>query len=457
MGTSQISCNCNKTCNENPYEYELQKGDYLRSKSGNIKIRTEIKGLERNHNNQIRHSSLFKPNNLDKPSTISNNEYMKEKNFPYINKLSEDNNNLEFNHEPIKTLIQFDSQNLDESENENDNEKYDEYKTNFAKNGIKEFQINSINNEIKYIPNFDKQVFFSKKLKNAEKNFKKPLNYINDFQKYYKEDDDNIDLLILINTMSNNKGESHTKKDGEVLEYRGEKYLYIGETDKNQLPTGFGILYTQGQKYEGNFFRGKLIGLGRYINAEGTCFEGIFEDNKLVSKATIITKNENKKRVEYFGEVKDFKKNGKGKEICEDEYIYIGDFINDLKHGFGKLEYYENGEIYEGEFYRGEITGKGIYIWSNGEQYEGDFINGIKHGKGIYTWPDGCEYEGEYNNGKREGKGQYMWEDGRIFEGNFKNGKPDGKGKIYYKGKAIKCEYKNGVPDFDIKNSFKFS
>ena len=58
-----------------------------------------------------------------------------------------------------------------------------------------------------------------------------------------------------------------------------------------------------------------------------------------------------------------------GKEISEDEYIYIGDFINDLKHGFGKLEYYENGEIYEGEFYRGEITGKGIYIWSNGEQY----------------------------------------------------------------------------------------
>ena len=115
MGTSQISCNCNKTCNENPYEYELQKGDYLRSKSGNIKIRTEIKGSERNQNNPIRHSSLFKPNNLDKPSTISNNEYIKEKIFPSINKLSEDNNNLEFKHEPIKTLIQFDSQNLDES------------------------------------------------------------------------------------------------------------------------------------------------------------------------------------------------------------------------------------------------------------------------------------------------------------------------------------------------------
>ena len=206
-----------------------------------------------------------------------------------------------------------------------------------------------------------------------------------------------------------------------------------------------------------NFFRGKLTGLGRYINSEGTCFEGIFEDNKLVSKATIIAINENNNRVEYFGEVKDFKKNGKGKEICENEYIYVGDFMNDLKHGSGKLEYFENGETYEGEFYQGEITGKGIYIWSNGEKYEGDFVKGIKHGKGIYSWPDGCEYKGEYNNGIREGKGQYMWEDGRIFKGIFKEGKPDGKGIIYYKGKNIKCEYKKGVPNFDIKKSFNFS
>ena len=50
-----------------------------------------------------------------------------------------------------------------------------------------------------------------------------------------------------------------------------------------------------------------------------------------------------------------------------------------------------------------------------------------------------------------------MWEDGRIFKGIFKEGKPDGKGIIYYKGKNIKCKYKKGVPNFDIKKSFNFS
>ena len=456
MGTSQISCNCNKTCNETPYEYELKKGNYLNGKSFNLKIKAEIKGLDSN-SNMVKRPSLFKPNYSDKFNIINYNDYPKETAIPSNSKILEENNNLENKEEQIKSIIKFDSQKLDNSGNEKENEKNDKEKNNFETKEIKEFQINPSINEIKYIPNFDTVVFFPKKLKKAEKNFKQPLNYINDFQKYYKEDDDNLDLLILINTMSNNKGVNHTKEEGLVMEYRGEKYLYIGETDKNQLPTGFGILYTQGQKYEGNFFRGKLTGLGRYINSEGTCFEGIFEDNKLVSKATIITINENNNRVEYFGEVKDFKKNGKGKEICENEYIYVGDFMNDLKHGSGKLEYFENGETYEGEFYQGEITGKGIYIWSNGEKYEGDFVKGIKHGKVIYSWPDGCEYKGEYNNGIRQGKGQYMWEDGRIFKGIFKEGKPDGKGIIYYKGKNIKCEYKKGVPNFDIKKSFNFS
>ena len=70
--------------------------------------------------------------------------------------------------------------------------------------------------------------------------------------------------------------------------------------------------------------------------------------------------------------------------------------MEDLKHGQGRLELLKDGNIYEGEFNRGEMTGKGIYIWRNKQRYEGDFVNGIKHGKGIYIWPDGFEYNGEY-------------------------------------------------------------
>ena len=426
MGVSPSSCNCSRTCNNYPNEIEFTKGDYLRSKSGNINIKNDLKYNENNSKSKTR-TSLFKPENLD------SNEIQNIK-----------NNNK------IKTLFDFDINNRENSKfEENNSFKIDEHQ---EENNN---ETNPKNPELKYLPNFDKIYFFPKKLKNAEMIFKNPINYETDYLKYYKEDEDNIDMVILINTMNKNKGINHTKEDGEVFEYNGEKYLYIGETDKNQMPTGFGVLYTQGKKYEGNFFRGKLIGLGRYINEEGTCFEGIFEDNKLVSKATIITINKNNKKVEYFGDVTDFKKNGKGEEICEDEYKYQGDFSNDLKHGYGILEFFENNETYEGQFDKGEITGKGIYIWNNGEKYEGTFVKGIKHGKGTYTWPDGCIYEGGYNNGIREGQGKYIWADGRIFRGTFLDGKPNGKGKISYKNKTIICEYKNGKPSFDMNKLFK--
>ena len=107
------------------------------------------------------------------------------------------------------------------------------------------------------------------------------------------------------------------------------------------MPTGFGVLYTQDKKYEGNFFLGKLTGLGRYINEEGTCFEGIFDNNNIVNK-----KNKNKKDnekdnnenngVENYKEVKISDKNlynnDKEKELDEndqkeeDDYDPMDDF-----------------------------------------------------------------------------------------------------------------------------------
>lgn len=261
-------------------------------------------------------------------------------------------------------------------------------------------------------------------------------------------------MLILISAMQSNKGENHTKEEGQIIEQKGEKFFYIGELDKNQKPIGFGVLYTsKGTKYEGNFNKGKLKGLGRYIDEEGTCYEGIFEENRLVSKAKIININEKGKKVVYFGEVKNFKKNGKGKETC-DEYKYEGEFVNNLRHGHGRIEFLDCGDIYEGKFTKGKITGKGLFIWSNNQQYKGDFVDGIKHGKGKYKWPDGTEYDGEYNNGIREGFGKYKWKDGRIFEGTFKNGKPDGKGILTMNGKSIDCEYIDGKPITKHKKIF---
>ena len=461
MGISPISCKCVKSCRDCPNEVDLAKGDYLRSKSGNFRINNNPINTGNYH--KIRtHSYLFNNKNFDfkissEIGNINPKEKVKEAIPPTIFEDSQENNYIEKNNNPIKTVATLNMNNNIILENDFNPNNEQLINTDINKNDDfeKEKQIKSPRISIKYIPNFDKSFFFTENIKRGEKNFSQPLNYQKDWQKYIKEDDENDEMITLINTMNNNKGKNRTKEDGEVMEYNNQKYLYIGETDLNQLPTGLGVLYTNGKKYEGYFCKGKILGLGRFIDKEGNSYEGIFRGNKIISKATVIKRNDNDKKVVFFGDLVDLRKNGKGEEICENEYKYLGDFVDDKWNGEGQLENLETGDIYNGQFVKGEITGKGIFKWKNGEIYEGNFEKGIKHGKGIHKWPDGSEYKGEYENGIREGKAEYKWADGRVFKGKFKNGKPEGKGIIFYNGKNVKCEYKDGKPTSDISKLFQ--
>ena len=465
MGIPEVSCKCLKTCKDYNQEVDLAKGDYLRSRTGNFKINNDprnltsfqkgknisinsvegktevITNLNNDNNNDNNNSDNDINNNND-----NNNIKKKESLHKIEEEDEEDNKGFKTNNNALKTS------NI--NENKEDYLSIEKNENNINNNLSNNISKRNSFSSLKLLKDFDKNIFFTEKMKRAEKNFSRPINYEKDWAQYC-DDTDNEDMLILINNMNRNKGENHTKEEGQVIEYKGEKYLYIGELDKNQKPTGFGVLYTtKGKKYEGNFTKGSLIGLGRYIDEEGTCYEGIFKNNNLVGKGKIIKYNENNKITNYFGDIVDFKKNGKGEEVCED-YKYKGEFLGDLRHGYGQLEFLQNGDLYEGEFKEGEITGKGLYIWSNKQQYKGDFVKGIKHGKGKYKWPDGFEYEGEYNNGIREGLGTYKWKDGRVFKGRFKNGKPDGKGKLTYNGKTVNCEYKDGKPTTNIKKLLK--
>lgn len=440
MGAPQVSCKCLKNFKENVNEVDLAKSDYLRSRSSNLKISNDqgnFTPLKTSNKIVVNLSEEKKENenNLKdgNKNEINTNNYQKKIKETLQSKIIEEQNENKF----------IDTNNI------NNNKSINSWSNNKELNEIIKVKTCST---IKYLKDVDKSSFITENIKKAEKNFTRPINFEKDWAQYC-DDNDNEDMLVLINSMNKNKGVGHTEEDGQVIDYHGKKFLYNGDLDKNQKPVGFGVLYMEGKKYEGNFVKGKLIGLGRFINEEGTCFEGIFDNGNLVSKAKII-KYEDDQKVTYFGEVVDFKKNGNGEETCED-YKYTGEFLGDLRHGRGRLENLKKKDVYEGEFTRGQITGKGIYIWSNKERYEGDFVKGIKHGKGIYLWPDGIEYKGEYVNGIREGKGIYKWNDGRVFDGMFKDGKPDGKGKFTYKGVTVLCEYKNGKPVTDIKQLLK--
>ena len=45
-------------------------------------------------------------------------------------------------------------------------------------------------------------------------------------------------------------------------------------------------------------------------------------------------------------------------------------------------------------------------MYSDGETYEGQWVNNVKEGFGKYTYANGDVYEGEYVNGEKQGQGR---------------------------------------------------
>jgi len=332
------------------------------------------------------------------------------------------------------------------------------FRKNYNKlNGIKSELIAQHNEKIKSI----EKDFISKLIIKNEKLFKNS-NFKENWRHYYNtneikefEPTFNSDILV--------------KTDCLVSKYKNEECLYKGtltldsiqknKKKQNKISyninslTGKGVLYLKnGKKYEGNFINGELNGWCRYINSKGVCYEGLFIKGVLNGKGEIIKIDENLRKHIYKGDIKNFKKEGKGKEKTND-FSYEGEFANDTKHGNGKIYYNNNGDYYEGQFYNGVITGKGFYRWKNQHTYYGDFVCGKMHGKGLYKWTDGNQYEGEYINNIKEGQGEFKWNDGKIYKGSFENGKPHGKGLLTIKGITFDAIFDNGTYLGDLKEA----
>ena len=299
--------------------------------------------------------------------------------------------------------------------------------------------------------------FIPKSLIKSEKLFVNPF-FEDNWKKFYPESVKDInDLLPKNDNINKNKNNYLITTKCLLSKYKCKDSLYKGTLHINDFSknkednnyninnlTGKGTLYIRGgKKYEGNFLHGKLNGWCRYINSRGVCYEGLFISGVLNGKGEIIKIDENRRRYIYKGDIKNFKKEGKGEEKTSD-YSYEGEFLNDVKNGKGKIYYNNNGDFYEGDFTNGQITGKGFYVWKNKHTYLGDFLGGKMHGKGLYKWTDGNEYEGEYINNIKEGEGVFKWKDGRIYKGTFVNGRPHGRGVLTVNGITFDAIFENG-------------
>jgi len=100
---------------------------------------------------------------------------------------------------------------------------------------------------------------------------------------------------------------------------------------------------------------------------------------------------------------------GYGKYIEEDGSIYEGKFEHQVKFGPGKMTY-PNGEVIHGFWRKGDFATEiirtdtsistGRLKFPNGNIYEGEHKNGVPHGKGKLTTPKGSIFEGEWIKGK---------------------------------------------------------
>ena len=92
------------------------------------------------------------------------------------------------------------------------------------------------------------------------------------------------------------------------------------------------------------------------------------------------------------------------------------------------VEFYSNGDCYEGEFHKGRCNGSGVYNFFGKGKYEGDWVDGKYDGYGIESWARGSRYRGQYRQCLRHCHGVYRLYSGDCYAGEWAGGQSHGIG-----------------------------
>lgn len=114
-------------------------------------------------------------------------------------------------------------------------------------------------------------------------------------------------------------------------------------------------------------------------------------------------------------------KNLKGKIFLQQgKVVYEGDLVDGKPSGKGKIK----AKTYqcEGDFFNGELNGRGFCKYTNGDRYEGEFRKDKLHGKGVIKYANGSRYEGEFRNDNLDGEGILIQKNGDRVKGIWKDG-----------------------------------
>lgn len=172
--------------------------------------------------------------------------------------------------------------------------------------------------------------------------------------------------------------------------------VYFGAL-KDGVPHGLGILHMlNGDVFHGSFDNGNIDGYGRYDGKKGFTYEGTWKGTKVIGNIKITT----------------------------DEWIYQGNFENNMRQGLGMIKLIKKNELYIGNWENDKFNGYGIYMWDSGlKYYKGNWVNGVRSGYGLYINDQKAEYDGYWSDNKPTGNGVLKLKDGRYYTGYQRDGK----------------------------------
>jgi len=218
-----------------------------------------------------------------------------------------------------------------------------------------------------------------------------------------------------------------SQRSVNVLRNRGNGDTYEGQIN-NGVPHGWGKLITaNGGVVEGFFDNGMPADYVRKVDNTGKLQEGFFVngiftgkgyeidatgkrtdfDNMIAGKpeGRVIIKDVSTQKLLFDGTLKGGLKNGLVNAFYDipTKSTLSGNFVNDFLEGVGKRTY-DNGQLYEGEFKKGNEEGKGSLIFADGRKWQGPFLNGKANGPGtLYPAGSTTGKPATYKDGVKQG------------------------------------------------------
>ncbi|UYV83608.1 NPEPPS [Cordylochernes scorpioides] len=189
--------------------------------------------------------------------------------------------------------------------------------------------------------------------------------------------------------------------------------------------------------YCGMWLCGKMHGYGELNWQDGKQFVGKFKGNYQHGEGTLKVPHLNEGFTVYEGTWKEGKLNGYGKVTYHNGDVYEGYFQGGLRHGHGTMKQGQfpaaAAQLYIGEWNNNRRQGYGVLDnIRSGEKYMGMWHEDARHGTGMVVTIDGVYYEGNFYLDKLSGHGVMIFEDNTCFEGELgSGGMLNGKGTLY--------------------------